>query len=71
MLKKGTTKEVKQIYQCFIKEITFNKDTKADIQMTLYFDEAIVDQLNKSYKEAISREDMAIFVLKDVIEITL
>ena len=71
MLKKGTTKEVKQIYQCFIKEITFNKDTKADIQMTLYFDEAIVDQLNKSYQEAISRGDMAIFVLKDVIEIAL
>lgn len=38
LLKKGTTKEVKQIYQCFIKGITFNKETKADIQMTLYFD---------------------------------
>lgn len=36
-----------------------------------YFDETIVDQLNKSYQEAISRGDVAIFVLKDVIEITL
>lgn len=64
LLKKGTTKEVKQIYQCFIKEITFNKDTKADIQMTVYFNEAIVDQLNKSYQEAISRGDMVLFVLR-------
>ena len=63
-MKKGTTKEVKQIYQCFIKEITFNKDTKADIQMTVYFNEAIVDQLNKSYQEAISRGDMVLFVLR-------
>jgi site-specific DNA recombinase len=68
LLKKGTTREVKQIYQCFIKEITFNKDTKADIQMTLYFDEAIVDQLNKSYQEAISRGDVAIFVFRDIVE---
>lgn len=71
LLKKGTTKEVKQIYQCFIKEITFNKDTKTDIRMTLFFDETIVDQLNKSYQEAISRGDVVIFVYKDIIEITL
>lgn len=30
LLKEGTTKEVKPIYQCFIKEITLNKD-KNDI----------------------------------------
>lgn len=71
LLKEGTTKEIKQIYQCFIKEITFNRDKKADIQMTLYFDEAIVDQLNKSYQEAISRGDVAIFVSKNIIEMTL
>lgn len=71
LLKEGTTKEVKQIYQCFIKEITFNKDTKANIQMILYFEEAIVNQLNKSYQEAISRGDMAIFVSQLTIELTV
>lgn len=71
LIEEGTTKEVKQIYQCFIKEITFNKETKSDIQMTLYFDEAIVNQLNKSYQEAISRGDVAIFVLKTPTKIEL
>lgn len=71
LIQEGTTKEVKQIYQCLIKEITFNKETKADIQMTLYFDETIVNQLNKSYQGAISQGDMALFVLETPIKIEL
>lgn len=41
-MKEVTTKEVKQVYQCFIREIIFDKSKNDDTQMTLYFDEGIV-----------------------------
>lgn len=71
LLEKGTTKEVKHLYQCFIKEITFNKKTKSDIQMTVYFDEGIVNELNKNHQEAISEGDMAVFVSQLPIKLTI
>ena len=62
-INKSSKREIKQVYQSFIKEITFDKKTKDQFKLTLYFDDAIVNQLNTIYQEAISHRDMAIFVL--------
>lgn len=44
-------KELKAVYRSFIKEITFEPTEKAHLNMMLYFDEGINQQLNDIYQE--------------------
>lgn len=43
--------QIKQLYRTFIQKITFTPDTKDHLQLTMYFDQSIIDQLNKHYRE--------------------
>ncbi|MGG5342099.1 recombinase family protein [Enterococcus sp. AZ192] len=56
--------QIKQLYRTFIQKITFTPDTKDHLQLTMYFDQSIIDQLNKHYRETVSHsEDTVLFVL--------
>lgn len=43
-------KDIKAIYRTFIESITFNKETKGDIQIRMLFDAPIINQLNQVYQ---------------------
>ena len=41
-------------------------DNKEYLQLTMYFDQSIIDQLNKDYRETVSHsEDTVLFVLNN------
>ncbi|EDO1223660.1 recombinase family protein [Listeria innocua] len=64
ILLKGREKQVvKQIYRAFIKKITFDKETKMNIQLTIRFDEDIVRQLNEMYQETVSDSQDAVLLV--------
>ncbi|HIY58924.1 MAG TPA: recombinase family protein [Candidatus Tetragenococcus pullicola] len=49
LLKSKNKNEVKKIYCTFIEKITFDKDSKDDIRITMKFDQPVIDQLNQIY----------------------
>ncbi|EAC8051844.1 hypothetical protein KCU02_002551 [Listeria monocytogenes] len=56
--------QIKQLYRTFIQKINFTPDTKDRLQLTMYFDQSIIDQLNKHYRETVSHsEDTVLFAL--------
>lgn len=65
MLENRTKKETKIIYQSFIEKINFDPATKDDIKITMKFNEGIIQQLNEIYRGVVSKQDTAIFVLKN------
>ncbi|MBC1939179.1 hypothetical protein HCB16_07725 [Listeria welshimeri] len=62
--------QIKQLYRTFIQKITFTPDTKEHLQLTMYFDQSIIDQLNKHYRETVSHsEDTVSFCLNNTLSI--
>lgn len=54
--------KIKTIYRTFIKEITFDVQDKRHLQLTMYFDKGIINQLNEHYREVVSNKmDAALF----------
>ena len=53
--------KIKAIYRTFIKEITFEVHDKTQLQLTMYFDEGIISQLNEHYREVVSSKMDAAF----------
>lgn len=63
---------IKQLYRTFIKQITFDPVIKEHIQLALYFDQPIIDELNKQYQETVSQtKDTVLFVLSTPVELTV
>ena len=71
MLAGQEKKAIKALYRCFIKKITFDKETKDNIQMTMVFDEDIIAQLNQFYQGTLSKSDRVLFVLQTAFELTI
>lgn len=63
---------IKQLYRTFIKQITFDPVTKEHIQLTMYFDQPIIDELIKHYQETVSQtKDTVLFVLETPVELMI
>ncbi|MBP2098921.1 site-specific DNA recombinase [Enterococcus rivorum] len=71
MLAGQEKKTIKELYRFFIKKITFDKETKDNIQMTMAFDEKIIAQLNQFYQETLSKSDRVLFVLQTAFELVV
>lgn len=72
LLAKQEKRVIKQLYRTFIKQITFDPVTKEQIQLTMYFDQPIIDELNKRYQETVSQtKDTVLFELPMLVELTV
>ncbi|MFD2386619.1 zinc ribbon domain-containing protein [Enterococcus rivorum] len=71
MLAGQEKKAIKELYRFFIKKITFDKETKDNIQMTMAFDEKMIAQLNQLYQETLSHSDRVFFVIQTAFELTI
>ena len=71
MLAGQEKKAIKELYRFFIKKITFDKETKDNIQMTMAFDEKMIAQLNQLYQETLSNSDRVLFVIRTAFELTI
>ncbi|MCH3084313.1 hypothetical protein K3X07_14900, partial [Listeria monocytogenes] len=49
--------QITQLYRTFIQKINFTPDTKDRLQLPMYFDHSIIDQLNKNYRETVSHSE--------------
>lgn len=64
LLAKREKKEIKAIYRSFIEKITFDPMNKEHLQITMKFNDEIINQLNEYYQLAVSdKKDTALFVL--------
>lgn len=71
MLAGQEKKAIKELYRFFIKKITFDKETKDNIKITMSFDEKIIAQLNQLYQEPLSHSDRGFFVLQTAFELVV
>ena len=63
--------KIKEIYRIFKNKVTFDPLNKANIKIYMMFDEAIINQLNERYKEAVSEKDTASLVISRPFEVAI
>lgn len=63
--------KIKEIYRIFKNKVTFDPLNKANIKIYMMFDEAIINQLNERYKEAVSDKDTASLVISRPFEVAI
>lgn len=74
MLTDKPKSEIKKIYRAFINKITFDNQTKENIQITVKFNQEIVSQLNEIYQKALpadSNAGKAYFVMQKSMQLLL
>lgn len=72
LLEKREKKEIKAIYRSFIEKITFDPMEKEHLQMTMKFNDEIINQLNEYYQTAVSdKKDTAVFMLSSPFELVV
>lgn len=71
LVRKSSKRELKELYQLFIDRIEFNQLNKQDIKIYMKFDETIISQLNKEYKEVVSKSDTTSFCVSEPIKMTI